>query len=289
MNKALPLLGAAAILLLAGCSSTRGRGPELWADRTARRGADRSVSTTALPPIGPNGEVQGPAPLTPDPMGDPTPGWTRPVFRGASRLLPDTGLASTGRDLSGGLTVEKLLGRWTVVSGADQCQLNLTQTAKTGTGRYRASAPACSLKGLERRRQLDAGRLAGAAVRRERRPRRGADPFGQPLRRHARRRHRHLDGGLRPRPPETTSADASWSRQGFGRARRLANPPAAPPPSPSSSRSGALTADPLQAQAAAELDRIAARPCAARQAVRQAPSPCAAPISSARSGAARPC
>src|SRR5688500_6754523 len=133
MNKALPLLGAAAILLLAGCSSTRvavqnyGQTEQLAAVQTG------NVSATALPPIGPNGEVQGPAPLTPDPMGDPALDGQAGVSGGLA-ALPDTGLASTGRDLSGGLTVEKLLGRWTVVSGADQCQLNLTQTAKTGTG-----------------------------------------------------------------------------------------------------------------------------------------------------------
>ncbi len=69
---------------------------------------------------------------------------------GSFTTLPAVGAApnATGRDLTGGLTVEKLLGRWTVVSGGSQCQLNLTQTAKTGTGRYRASAPACALPGL---------------------------------------------------------------------------------------------------------------------------------------------
>jgi hypothetical protein len=152
MNKALPLLGVAAILLLAGCSSTRvavsnaGQTEQLGAVQTG------SVSTTALPPIGPNGEVQqgvgGPPPLTPtDPMADPL---TADVQPGVSGGLTSAGgdFNATGRDLSGGLTVEKLLGRWTVVSGPDQCQLNLTQTAKTGTGRYRANAPACGLKGL---------------------------------------------------------------------------------------------------------------------------------------------
>lgn len=54
-----------------------------------------------------------------------------------------------GRDLSTGLTVEKLLGGWTVVSGAEQCKLNLTQTAKSGTSRYRASTPGCALAGLK--------------------------------------------------------------------------------------------------------------------------------------------
>lgn len=56
--------------------------------------------------------------------------------------------ATPGRDLSGGLTIEKLLGGWTVVAGANQCKLNLTYTTKTGTNRYRASTPGCGLSGL---------------------------------------------------------------------------------------------------------------------------------------------
>ncbi|OJX46471.1 MAG: hypothetical protein BGO81_03675 [Devosia sp. 66-22] len=147
MNKALPLLGVVAILLVAGCSSTRvavnnaGSTEQLGAVQTG------SVSTTALPPIGPNGEVQrGVPPLTPTTT-DPLVADTQP---GVSGGLTSAGgdFNSSGRDLSGGLTVEKLLGRWTVVSGGAECQLNLTQTAKTGTGRYRANAPACSLSGL---------------------------------------------------------------------------------------------------------------------------------------------
>lgn len=55
---------------------------------------------------------------------------------------------SAGRDLSTGLTIEKLLGGWTVVSGEQQCKLNLTYTAKSGTSRYRASTPGCGLQGL---------------------------------------------------------------------------------------------------------------------------------------------
>lgn len=57
--------------------------------------------------------------------------------------------SAPGRDLSTGLTIEKLLGGWTVVSGAEQCKLNLTQTAKSGTSRYRASTPGCALAGLK--------------------------------------------------------------------------------------------------------------------------------------------
>ena len=162
MNKALPLLGAAALLVLAGCASTSnvavsnaGQAEQLAPIQSG------SVQTTALPPIGPNGEVQqgvgGPPPLTPtDPL-------VADVQPGVSGSLTSAGgdFNSTGRDLSGGLTVEKLLGRWTVVSGAQQCQLNLTQTQKTGTGRYRANAPACGLQAMS---TVASWALAGSQV-----------------------------------------------------------------------------------------------------------------------------
>ena len=110
-----------------------------------------NVSTSALPPIGPNGEVQSASDIAAqDTQAGVTGGiQTATADGGTMTPAPIGGLPnSSGRDLSGGLTVEKLLGRWTVVSGADQCSLNLTQTQKTGTSRYRASAPACGLKGL---------------------------------------------------------------------------------------------------------------------------------------------
>lgn len=66
------------------------------------------------------------------------------VTLGSVGSVPDV----PGRDLTSGLTIEKLLGGWTVVAGADQCKLNLTYTAKTGTSRYRASTPGCTLQGL---------------------------------------------------------------------------------------------------------------------------------------------
>lgn len=134
-----------AALLLAGCASTGVQVSNAGTEQLAPV-QNGNVSTTALPPIGPNGEVQGPTTALP-------PGSTTTTqvatTTGTPVVPPVNGLPnSTGRDLTGGLTVEKLLGRWTVVSGQDQCALNLTQTAKTGTSRYRASAPACSLKGL---------------------------------------------------------------------------------------------------------------------------------------------
>ncbi len=62
---------------------------------------------------------------------------------GSSQITP------AGRDLSGTLTTAKLLGTW--ILSAEQgdstvkCRLNLTQTTKAGTNRYRASAPNCEI------------------------------------------------------------------------------------------------------------------------------------------------
>lgn len=65
------------------------------------------------------------------------------------------------RDLSGGLTQDKLLGSWTVVSGADSCRINLTQTAASGTQRFRASAPNCNMQVLS---TIASWQLAGTQV-----------------------------------------------------------------------------------------------------------------------------
>lgn len=46
-----------------------------------------------------------------------------------------------GRDLTGVLTKEKMIGGWTIASGQDTCRLFLTLTAKDN--RYRAATPAC--------------------------------------------------------------------------------------------------------------------------------------------------
>lgn len=168
------VLGLAVSGLLAGCASSGISTRSVANAETLAPVDEGNVSTSALPPIGPNGEVQGPAPLEPDTM---TPaqiaesdsqsgvsgGLTIANDDTSFDTLPPVGALpnSSGRDLTGGLTVEKLLGRWTVVSGADQCQLNLTQTAKTGTSRYRASAPACGLQGLS---AVASWQLAGSQV-----------------------------------------------------------------------------------------------------------------------------
>ncbi len=153
MGRLLPVLSVVAALALAGCASTGVSVQNADSDQQLAPVAGGNVSTQALPPIGPNGEVQGGTNgetngMTP---ASPNDGQTQVANAdGSFANVPPVGALpnSSGRDLSGGLTIEKLLGRWTVVSGGDQCGLNLTQTAKGSTGRYRASAPACSLSGM---------------------------------------------------------------------------------------------------------------------------------------------
>jgi hypothetical protein len=91
MNKGLPLLGAAAILLLAGCASSNVAVQNYGSTEQLAPVQTGSVSTSALPPIGPNGEVQGPAPLTPDPNADPLSAAPRPVPTARSRRSPLSG------------------------------------------------------------------------------------------------------------------------------------------------------------------------------------------------------
>ena len=149
MQKGLFGLGMAAVLLLTGCASTGISVTNAGQSEQLAPVQSGNVQTSALPPIGPNGEVQGPSPLTPE-----------ATQTADAQPVANTPPASA-RDLSGGLTVEKLLGRWTIVSGQTQCQLNLTQTQKTGTSRYRASSPACGLNGLS---NVASWALAGTQV-----------------------------------------------------------------------------------------------------------------------------
>lgn len=146
MGKTLPLLGFVGVLALAGCASTGVSVQNAGDDQQLAPVQGGNVQTAALPPIGPNGQVQGATDLSgnaPPPL---VPGGQQVATAdpNAAATLPN----SSGRDLTGGLTVEKLLGRWTVVSGTDQCAINLTQTQKGSTGRYRASAPSCVLPGI---------------------------------------------------------------------------------------------------------------------------------------------
>lgn len=132
------------------------------------------VASSNLPAIGANGQMvagqptdlNAPAALNPSLQASATPGVQTPqpgvtdqfgnpltVASADSNFVSLDSVGSVpqtpGRDLSGGLTIEKLLGGWTIVSGAEQCKLNLTYTAKSGTNRYRASTPGCGLSGLK--------------------------------------------------------------------------------------------------------------------------------------------
>lgn len=147
--------GAGAILLtalLAGCASTDfGRGgmtnagalPQPQQINPVQTG---TVQSSDLPPIGGQGTAQVQPPFTANTSGIYDPSQQVASTEGFVSLddVGAPGNTMGGRDLSGALTMEKLLGGWTVISGADQCRLNLTYTAKGATGRYRASTPACN-------------------------------------------------------------------------------------------------------------------------------------------------
>lgn len=164
------------VAFLAGCS-TMGGDPGIAAnDQPAQLAPvqDSTVSSGALPPIaGASSTNQtqlasaAPAPTGGD-GGDPGLAGTPPAAGGTAGSgtfvsLNDVGKTSTtgGRNLSGSLTIEKLLGGWTVTSGATTCRLNLTYTAKTDTNRYRASAPGCQMPTLA---AVSSWQLAGTQV-----------------------------------------------------------------------------------------------------------------------------
>jgi hypothetical protein len=132
-------------------------------------GADGQVASTTLVAPGQPTDLNAPPALNPSLQASATPGTLTPQpgvtdqfgnpLTVASAAPADGSFVSLdsvgtvpqtqGRDLTGGLSYEKLLGGWTIVAGAEQCRLNLTYTAKTGTSRYRASTPGCGLTGLK--------------------------------------------------------------------------------------------------------------------------------------------
>jgi len=144
------VLGALS-LVLSGCASSGVTTTSIASTETITPIQNSSVASSDLNAL-PGSTVQQaslgqPAPLTP---GQPAPGQLgQPANADGSLATLGSVPQASGRDLSTGLTVEKLLGGWTVVSGAEQCKLNLTQTAKSGTSRYRASTPGCGLNGLK--------------------------------------------------------------------------------------------------------------------------------------------
>lgn len=183
-----PVLAICALALaVSGCSSTRSSQRDAFAAPEQLTPVQNStVASSALPPIGQNGAVvydDGSEPLytgtaAPNPNLTGTPRTTGPLAPDPSLTGMPTQTAANdgsfvtldslgsvpstpGRDLTGGLTVEKLLGGWTVISGGTQCRLNLTQTAKAGTQRYRASTPGCQLPALT---AVASWQLAGSQI-----------------------------------------------------------------------------------------------------------------------------
>ncbi|MBN9361950.1 MULTISPECIES: AprI/Inh family metalloprotease inhibitor [unclassified Devosia] len=145
------VVGALA-LLVSGCASSGVTTTSIAATETIAPIQDSSVASSDLNTL-PGSTVQQASLAQPAPL---TPGQPGQIGQPAQVANADGSFArlgsvpqAAGRDLSTGLTVEKLLGGWTVVSGAEQCKLNLTQTAKSGTSRYRASTPGCALNGLK--------------------------------------------------------------------------------------------------------------------------------------------
>ncbi|WP_423065991.1 AprI/Inh family metalloprotease inhibitor [Devosia sp. CN2-171] len=142
---------AGVALVLSGCASSAVTTRNIASAETITPIQNTPVASSDLNAL-PGTQVQqaslgAPAPLAPGQIGQPA---LVASADGSFATLGGAGGAPTtsSRDLSTGLTVEKLLGGWTVVSGTEQCKLNLTQTAKTGTSRFRASTPGCSLAGL---------------------------------------------------------------------------------------------------------------------------------------------
>lgn len=142
-------VAGAMALVLSGCASSGVTTTSIASTETIAPIQNSSVASSDLNTL-PGSTVQQaslaqPAPLTPGQPGQPA------QLANADGSFARLGSVpqAAGRDLSTGLTVEKLLGGWTVMSGAEQCKLNLTQTAKSGTSRYRASTPGCGLNGLK--------------------------------------------------------------------------------------------------------------------------------------------
>lgn len=162
------LLGALA-LTLSGCASSGVSSSSTAYAENITPIQNTPVASSNLPAIGANGQptdlsappalnpslqtaggVQTPQPGVTDQFGNPLVANVAPLDSTFVSTDSFGGVPQTqGRDLSGGLTYEKLLGGWTIVAGAEQCRLNLTYTAKTGTNRYRASTPGCGLNGLK--------------------------------------------------------------------------------------------------------------------------------------------
>lgn len=139
--------------LLAGCSPSFGPRSQQARPASLPPVQSSSVQSSSLPPLQGEDGVVTTADNNFDPggsqlgSGDPALVGQTASTDGSFVSLDDVGGGTTpgGRDLSGGLTPGKLLGAWTVNADLQTCRLNLTQTTKSGTNRYRASTPNCTL------------------------------------------------------------------------------------------------------------------------------------------------
>lgn len=171
MNNQIKLgVSLVALLALTACTSTsspfgRGSSRTLPQPEQLTPVQNSSVSQSSLPPVdgaqtpqtaNANGQFDGQTASgdTQNLFGD-----DDGSFVSLDDLETNTNVAA--RDLSGPLTVLKLLGVWTVQSGDVTCRLNLTQSAKGSTGRYRASAPGCTVPSIA---AVSSWQLAGKQV-----------------------------------------------------------------------------------------------------------------------------
>ncbi len=173
-------------MVLAGCSTGRVATRNISQPEQLQPLPSSQVAQANLPAIGesgavtsaqlPNGPLQtaqigtpaDPTQINPALTGQPVLGGNQQPVQTASAdgsfvTLDAVGSVpnSPGRDLTGGLTTTKLIGGWTIVSGAEQCKLFLTETAKAGTSRFRASTPGCQMQGLK---VVASWQLAGTQV-----------------------------------------------------------------------------------------------------------------------------
>jgi hypothetical protein len=137
-------------LALGGCASSGVTTTSLASTETITPIQNSAVASSDLGAL-PGSTVQQASLAQPTPLGAPGQIGEPAQVANADGSFATLGSVpqAPGRDLSTGLTVDKLLGGWTVISGAEQCKLNLTQTTKSGTSRYRASTPGCALPGLK--------------------------------------------------------------------------------------------------------------------------------------------
>ena len=117
--------------------------------------ASSNVATASLPPLGGAGAPQSSA-VQPGLTGTPVLGGVQnensaPLPPGDPNFVSladvNTSPPMPG-DLSGPLSIERLAGGWTVTGNATTCRLNLSNSAKEGTTRFRASTPGCQIAGL---------------------------------------------------------------------------------------------------------------------------------------------